>query len=305
MTEIERILSKSVLPSHFLKEEIRDDFLVDSHRKKIWAISLDLLFEFDRVCKKHNLTYFLFFGSLLGAIRHKGFIPWDDDLDLCMFRSDYKKLLTLKDEFSNPYFLQTPYTDPNCFRSFTKIRNSNTTGIASAFRYQNYNQGMWIDIFPLDIVNPSLGKEAFEQIKNLNIDNSTFMKKSNPNPLEKDLERIAKYDEKNPLERYEKVQELASQYNEDEDFVATMTMTVYPYEKSLFKKSDFSETLLVPYEGFLLPIPIGYENILRTNYGNYHEFPPLEKRGVWHDTELDPETPYKKYLLEKFGIKQD
>ena len=88
----------------FFDEEIRCDFLVTKERKKIWAIGLDLLLEFDRVCKKYNLSYFLIHGSLLGAIRHNGFIPWDDDIDVAMLRSDYNNLMNIAaKEFSNQY----------------------------------------------------------------------------------------------------------------------------------------------------------------------------------------------------------
>ena len=93
MTEIERILKKGVIKEDFLKEEIRNEFLVTTERKKIWVVLLDLMMVFDDVCKKHNLTYFLEAGSLLGAIRHKGFIPWDDDVDVLMPRKDYQKFL--------------------------------------------------------------------------------------------------------------------------------------------------------------------------------------------------------------------
>ena len=105
MKETERIMSKGCFPADFLKEEIRCEYKVTQDLKKIWMVGLDILFELDKVCKKHNLKYFLLWGSLLGAIRHKGFIPWDDDIDVGMLRSDYEKLFSLKEEFDAPYFL--------------------------------------------------------------------------------------------------------------------------------------------------------------------------------------------------------
>lgn len=120
MTECERIIQQGVLPKSFFDEEQICDFFVDKKRKKIWAIELDLLIQFDKICKKHGLIYFLIGGTLLGAVRHHGFIPWDDDLDVAMPRKDYDLLMQLKDEFSEPYFLQTPYTDEGYYYSYNK-----------------------------------------------------------------------------------------------------------------------------------------------------------------------------------------
>ena len=76
----------------FFKEEMRSSFLVDEKRKKIWAVELQILEKFDEICRKHNLTYYAYYGTLLGAVRHQGFVPWDDDLDVAMFRDDYEKV---------------------------------------------------------------------------------------------------------------------------------------------------------------------------------------------------------------------
>ncbi len=105
MKEIERLIKKGVITEDYLKEEVICDFLVDVNRKKMWAIMLDMLSEFISICKKHGLTYYMFYGSLLGAVRHKGFIPWDDDVDVAMPRKDYEKFLTLGHEFLEPLFL--------------------------------------------------------------------------------------------------------------------------------------------------------------------------------------------------------
>ena len=104
MKEIERIINQNILPESFFQEETRDGFVVTESRKKLWGILLDLLLKFDEVCKNNDLRYFLSCGSMLGAVRHKGFIPWDDDIDVCMPREDYDRLLTLSDEFRSPYF---------------------------------------------------------------------------------------------------------------------------------------------------------------------------------------------------------
>ena len=165
MTETERIISEGIISKEFLEKEIRSGFVVESEKKKIWAIEIDLLLKFSEVCRRHNLHWFLMFGSLLGAVRHQGFIPWDDDLDVAMPRSDYEKFLSLNSEFTFPYFLQTPYTDEGYFYSFAKIRNSNTSMIAAKFINQGHNQGIAIDVFPLDEWDKEKGRELFSEIK--------------------------------------------------------------------------------------------------------------------------------------------
>lgn len=95
MTECERIIKEGILPASFFEEETICDFLVTKERKKIWAVLLDMLIQVDRICRKHNLKYFMAFGSLLGVVRHNGFIPWDDDIDICMPRDDYEKFIVI------------------------------------------------------------------------------------------------------------------------------------------------------------------------------------------------------------------
>ena len=87
----------------FIKEEVRCDFFVSEKRKKVWYVELELLRKFDEVCKKYNLTYFVEYGTLLGAVRHNGFIPWDDDIDIIMFRDEYTKFQEIAaSEFTDP-----------------------------------------------------------------------------------------------------------------------------------------------------------------------------------------------------------
>lgn len=298
MIEIERIISKGVIPESFLKEEIRNDFVVTTERKKLWAVILDMFFEYERVCKKFNLTFFPIAGFLLGAIRHKGYIPWDDDLDVVMPRKDYEIFLTLTEEFKHPYFLQTPCTDPESCYSYAKIRNSNTTGLVDLFKYQNFNHGIWFTVFPLDNWRLDGGEERFSQIKKHLIDCSTFMRKNNPYLNEKDKARVQAFGNKDPYQAYKEVHRIASQFcNEETSHVALSTCTVYKYEKNIFKKKDFDSKIPWKFEGYDILVPIGYDSILKTMYGDYMQFPPIEQRGLWHSgVYIDPDKPYNFYL---------
>lgn len=295
MTECERIIQSGILPESFFKEEVRNDFLVDTTRKKIWAIALDMLIELDRICKKHGIQYFLIGGTLLGAVRHKGFIPWDDDIDVGMMRSDYERFLELSSEFKDPYFLQTPYTDDGYFFSFAKVRNGNSASISIPFRFERFNQGIALDVFPVDNCTKEDVKQNFDKISSLIIDNSNYMRKSSPDAY--DRERHARWSGRNPLSVYEEIQRIARTHENDEtDYVNLSTCTVYSCEKFVWKKEDVTQFIDMEFEGFRFPCPKGYDAILTTQYGDYMQFPPVEQRGAWHDKNIfNPDVPYRDY----------
>jgi len=134
--------------------------------RKAQLIMLDMLIEFDAVCKKHKLKYWLDSGTLLGAVRHQGFIPWDDDIDLSMPAEDYNKFLEIgKSELSNEIFLQTSQTDKNFKFDYIKLR-SNKASIVEFHekdRQIDYHQGVFVDIFPmLAIENTDDNKKQYD-----------------------------------------------------------------------------------------------------------------------------------------------
>lgn len=296
--EIERILSKGTIPRDFLKEEVLFDYKVTKEKKKIWLVELDLLLELDRICKKHKLTYYLIFGTLLGAVRHKGFVPWDDDIDVAMPRTDYEKLLLLSSEFRIPYFLQTPFSkDGSCF-SFTKLRNSNTSAVSKKFCYESFNQGIWIDINPLDSYNLKGAAEKFSSVKQLGIDLGTYMRRRNPELDEEDRIRVMNYSGRDPLETIMKVQCICrSEENENSPYIGIMVAGYYSYNKQTYLKDWFSKSINLNFCGFEFPAPQGYIDVLKTTYGDFYQMPPLEKRVAWHPNEIfDTDRPYTYYL---------
>lgn len=156
-------------PEGFLNEEIRNDWIVTCEMKKIWAISIALLEQVRIICENHNLEYFAIGGTAIGAIRHKGFIPWDDDIDIALKRPDYDKFIEFaKNELEYPFELQTTLIDNNFYnKNFARIRHSLSTGISSYDGKLPCNNGVFIDIMPLDSYEPSKNKAFvfFEKIK--------------------------------------------------------------------------------------------------------------------------------------------
>ncbi len=158
---------KLEIPESFFQGEERCGYYVSPEMKKVWAVELDLLNEFARVCGKHNLKWWADAGTLLGAVRHKGFIPWDDDVDIVMMRKDYEKLREIAaEEFKYPYFLEDDSNDPERLSPTPRLVNESTTLLEGAAMISvcsgkkvEYNQGIFIDIFILYDANDD--DEAF------------------------------------------------------------------------------------------------------------------------------------------------
>lgn len=295
MTECEKIIAKGLLPESFLLPETICDFYVDENMKKVWAIELDLLHEFDQVCRRHGLRYFLIFGSLLGAVRHHGFIPWDDDMDVIMPRSDYEEFLKLGTEFSDPYFLQTPLSDPGFYYAHAKLRNSDTSAVDYPFIYQGFNLGCFIDVLPLDNFDPENGVETFEEINHLILENSVAMRLTHPNLSDRDKERIRTHSGIDPIVAFKRIDSLSKKSNETyTGFVSILSATTYGLKKDVFPAECFSRCISCDFHGIETFIPNGYDTVLSTTYGDYMKLPPVEKRGAWHgNLVFYPDIPYK------------
>lgn len=296
------------VPEDFYNEEIRNDYLITTQMKQVWAVELDLLNQLLEVCKKHNIKIFASGGTMLGAVRHKGFIPWDDDIDMMMFRADYEKLcLVAPQEFKSPYFFQTEQTEPGSLRGHAQLRNSDTTGILkSEFLWKfKFNQGIFIDIFPLDSVPDDDKKfeKTARKIKCLKkmalyygMFTSRYTKQS-PNPfwqLIKDFLHILckPKDSKNPF--YEKFEKLCVAGNSNQQTKMVSTLSLDATAKNHRKyRSDFEELVEMPFEFITIPVAKNYDHVLTQRYGNWEK---MEKQQNCHgETFFDVNTSYKVY----------
>lgn len=302
MTECERIVNAGIVPLEFLKDETICETLVPSVIKKVWAISIDLYFELRRVCEKHHLKLFTDGGTTLGAVRHQGFIPWDDDMDFCLLREDYDKLKSLHDEFSNPYFLQTPETDKEYGYSYMKLCNSNTTTILRPFVNAKYNHGICIDIFPIDKVHLSDYEENRNEIDKIIRVNSAFMRRDVTNPVPRDIEMINSLSAHVSLqENWAKIENIASKYqNQDCDYLSLIVSTQYAPKNKIWPSRVFADSIEMPFLDFTVPVPIGWDEQMQIYFGDYMQYPPIEKRNTWHTAEYEPDVPYLKYYEEHY-----
>lgn len=285
----------------FFKEEVRSDFLVTEKMKKIWAVELNLLVEFDKVCKKNNLKWFVDYGTLLGAARHQGFIPWDDDIDVSMFRDDYMKLLAIApDEFKEPYFFQSAYTDEKVW-PFSKLRDSRTTAIEIP-EMKKMNQGIFIDIFPLDDVPANKDNSAVFRIQTElwftimapHIIVRGLNEPKYPFVLDRDiiLDLLQNYDDTQKLAEFEKFN--LSHFGEADhvNFLAEEISKVSPSKS----KECYREIIYLPFGNITVPAPKGYEEILSVQYGDWHKF--VQGTSFHEGIFFDPDNPYTRYMAQ-------
>lgn len=241
-------------------------------------ILLEILIDVDKFCSENDLTYFLACGSLLGAIRHKGYIPWDDDLDIMMPRPDYERFLEIYKH--DRYSLCKP-SDGMYF--FAKVYDKNTETYESGIDYKKYKPiGVGIDVFPLDgivndekIVNKIIFKSnIFETL--LRLSNQPIFYRKNPlKAINRIIPRII--GSRNIVRIIEKI---AKTYKyEDSDYVIRIKTTPNGSTGALPK--DVYGVIRKEFEGHLFNVPSGYDVWLSRFFGNdYMEMPPEEKRRI-------------------------
>ncbi len=312
-------MEKLIIPDSFFSEEEKYGFLISKEIKHLWAIELDLLQEFVRVCEKYNLRYYAIGGTLLGAIRHKGFIPWDDDIDVAMPRKDYKKLQQVaKIEFRDPYFFQDEYTDPGALFGYAKIRNNNTTIISPGYldpKHGNVsiNQGIFIDIFPLDnMPDGKMERDAWiAEIKKIAQKAWSIRKYSHRHiplhdeMLENELANLSKLG--SPNYWFEQYDTVLSRYSEEKTSETCLYCVYSRYgERFCYNLSDFEDTVKVPFEMTEIVAPSNYDSVLTKSFGNWGE---MKQIGSLHsgvnESFIDFRKPWTYYVDSETGIKRD
>ena len=283
-----------------LEPETRNGYYISAEMKKVWGVEMDLLNKLLEVCKKHNLRIFAEGGTLLGAIREHGFIPWDDDIDMAMLRDDYDKLREVaNEEFRSPYFFQCGYTDlfPN---GFTRIRKDGTAAILNNSIFHKCHQGIFIDVFPLDAVpeDSIRFKELLEKKKDMKRKMKLYCEPhfSFTNLIYdwkvlKAICEIGRCGFYHYFARYDYLVKLPSKEPYDK-----ISLFSWAFDNKYLRKINwYRETSYIPFEDILIPIPIDYDNILKTQFGDYMR--PV-KEGTNHGgfLILDTENSYNDYL---------
>jgi len=243
-------------------------------------ISLDILIDVASFCEKNNITYFLSVGTLLGAIRHKGYIPWDDDIDIMMPRPDYKKFL---DTYNHEYY-KVCKPEVGMFY-YGKVYDSRTIKYEINLDYKKYKPlGVDIDVFPLDgivndqkVIDKLYKKECFLEML-WRLSNQPIFYRSNPiKAINRIIPRII--GTKNLVRLIERNAQTYSY--ENSDYVIRMRRSPNGFTGALPK--SIYEKAYGEFEGHKFIIPKGYDEWLTRFFGNYMELPPIDKRKYTHD----------------------
>lgn len=270
----------------------------DQIRSDVRKVQLNILIKLDQVCHENGLRYYLAFGTCLGALRHKGFIPWDDDIDVLMPYEDTRRLITLQNQFGDRFFVQSKETEQDYGSIAIRVRDCETTCIEGDEENLNINKGIYVDVYPyyecsnnklirmLDILRSNLFKVL---VKNSPPENHggvlVLMSKIV-------LSVYSGYRRKHAIQKIEKRlaavrgDEILDYFGQD---VTLFTAISYP-------KEWFAKPKKLEFEGLMFDGATEPEKYMKKRYGDYMILPPVEDQ-VFHHTyiNIDPYKSYREY----------
>lgn len=287
-------------PDSYFEEEVRCGFYISPIMKCCWAAQLEVLTVVDRICKKHNIQYFAEWGTMLGTVRHGGFIPWDDDLDISMKRMDYEKFQKIApSELPEGYTILSYYNEEHYWDVMMRVINADFACADPEFLDKNHNNpyASGIDIFPLDYVTrdkeeEALQKELVELVKSVADTNG----KGYLNDVELEqwlilIENLCnqKIDRKGNIKNqlYKLLTALYALYTEPESDRIALIPQYLDAGGSIYPKECYADSIDMPFDAITIPMPVDYDTVLKLKYGDYmknvrsgggHDYPYHEKQ---------------------------
>ena len=258
---------------------------MDSTLRQLQKAQLQLLYVFDTFCKEHDLHYSLYAGTLLGAVRHQGFIPWDDDLDVCMERPEYDRFLALWDAHPvSGYILQNKDNTPAFSQSFTKLRADHTTFLQNAMEAHLYHTGIFMDIFPLDRMPATPRKQRLFKLQSIlyQLYTREFTPPKASFPVRAVSFLLLHLTPKSlrPACR-KKLLSAISRTSTDRQLPVAAIETVHTLQKP-FAPDTFDHFTLLPFENGSFMCTAKWHDMLTRKFGDYIQLPPEDERAWKH-----------------------
>lgn len=304
-------------PHDYFEDEVRDGFYVNGLMKKCWAAQLEVLSDIAAVCEKYNIKWYADCGTLLGAVRHGGFIPWDDDMDICMFREDYEKFFKvaakeLKSIYSN-YVLYDYHSD-NYDEMIGRVDNAVGWELSDEHlaKFHGYPFRAGVDIFPLDYLCDNRAEEEDRMLVAQMI--FTVARREDLTTLNDEvveyLDSIEEacnihFDRHNNLkiQLFELGEKLFSLYKRKEATKAVLMIYWLYNESHVYPLELYEKTVMLPFETIKIPVPAMYNEVLKIEYGDYmrivrtgsaHEYPYHEKYIKAINDDMGEKSPFNK-----------
>ena len=287
-----------------LEQEIICGYEVSAKMKRVWAMELNMVNRFVEVCNQYGLNYRIMGGTLLGAVRHQGFIPWDNDIDLAMPRKDFDKLLEIgPTAFEKPLFFQTPVTEQGrFFCTYVKIRDERGTAASEIEYGKGINCGMFIDVF------------CFDELPDGNWSRKLYVRRLNEiakmqrfcfdvalgnglmNKIKHGMQRFVYrfvYHSPDAAGLFRIYHRKARRYAGKQ--CREIAHLDFGYKKNfVWNRSDWADSVLLDFEELKLNAPAGYVAILKRQYGDYMRFP--DDKSTHDYFEFDPDVSYLEYF---------
>ncbi|MDY6143822.1 MAG: LicD family protein [Arcanobacterium sp.] len=270
---------------------------MNDHQKAM----LEILDAIDAICKRHDIKYVLDYGTLLGAVRHSGFIPWDDDADISMTRENFIRFSQHADEMPDGFFIQTFETDPDYLAFLPKVRNTNIHVQEHAFKRIGVRTGLWVDIFVYDdIPNDAVERQRFlEQMQHehnrfhfmysvYKVPGTTGIKAVAQRLLQAKNSVLLRFDSytRRCRSQHRKIVGLSQQFNgQSQTHIAPVSVrqTTHDLIGAISDKHDFLDPVSLNFEGRSFPAPKNYHNHLTAIYGDYMTPPPISAQHGTHN----------------------
>lgn len=315
------------ITTEFLRDEVRSGFYIPTAIKQAWATQLHILSEIDRICKKYNITYFADWGTFLGTVRHGGYIPWDDDLDISMKREDYNRFMQVADkELPEGFAIHNFERKEDHWLFLARVINKNHICYDKEHldKYYNFPFMATVDIFVLDYLYKDEEQEQkrCEEVKYLiALADAILQGKLNPFAQKMELSKIEKkyhtYINAEQEPRHIGIalykiaeQQMARVPEKESDRIGQIFPWVLKGSKGLPKRY-YEKAINLPFEELTMPVPLFYHKVLSDRYGDYfkvhkvwggHDYPYFEGQRKNLRAEADFELP--EFTFDKTMLRQ-